>query len=515
MTKQVYEKHKETIGMTDTIVQTRNGKVLGKHVNGVGIFQGIPYAKPPVGALRFAPPQPPEDWEDVRPCYLFSDSATQAQSQLINMPPSEDCLYLNVWAPQGEDLHDLPVMMWIHGGGFYNGCGSMPYYDGYNFARDGVICVTINYRLGALGFLPLQTLMDEYGTTGNWGTLDQIAALQWIHDNIAAFGGDPNNVTIDGESAGSFSVSNLIMSPKAKGLFNRAIMESGSILSNFAAVPYTKSNLEASIKMGEEYAKSFGVYDTKEGLERLRSMDAMTLYDKAFFSSDATIDAPFAMWPVFDGSTLPKDPLAALKAGSYNKTDVLMGYNANEGLVFLSEGTTPEGITRYMKQTMGSQYEEVMKHYAEMKMTNPFEIVIDFITNVYFKSGMNEMENIMTRNGQNVFAYEFAFTPDGNFPLRAQGSTHSIELLYVWDTMAVNGLRPGPFGKDVMNQMHRNWVNFMTTGNPNTGMPLPSDVEWKKFDPSNQEIFHIANPMSMQKPPKLDEIEFYNKLLYR
>src|SRR5574344_1456681 len=177
-------------------VKTAQGIVSGAQENGVLSFKGMPYAKPPLGELRFTPPNEAEPWTGVRECIAYGPCATQADSILVNNETSEDCLYLNIWTPNVSGK--LPVYFWIHGGGFCTGCGSMEYYNGSYFAQQDIVVVTINYRLGALVFLAFNTLLQQYGTTGNWGTLDQIAALKWVRQNIAAFGGDPDNITIGG-----------------------------------------------------------------------------------------------------------------------------------------------------------------------------------------------------------------------------------------------------------------------------------------------------------------------------
>src|SRR3712207_215533 len=228
-------RHGGPVRMASTVM-TAVGEVAGELGDGVHVFRGIPYARPPVGELRFRPPQPPEPWAGARPATAFGSIAMQSPSPLENLfgaaerpSMSEDCLYLNIWTP-GLDGARRPVMVWIHGGAFVTGSGSTPWYDGTRFAARGdVVVVTLNYRLGAFGFLHLADLIGEsFVGSGNAGILDQAAALAWVRDNIAAFGGDPENVTIFGESAGAMSVGTLLALPAARGLFQRAILQSGA-----------------------------------------------------------------------------------------------------------------------------------------------------------------------------------------------------------------------------------------------------------------------------------------------
>src|SRR5881227_538669 len=252
-----------------TIVETTSGTVRGREKNGIQDFRGIPYAAPPVGELRFRPPQPVEPWNGVRDATAFGPMAMQTQGAMETMfgapprPMSEDCLTLNVWTPGLDDAR-RPVMVWIHGGGFLFGTGATPWYDGRSFARDDIVLVTINYRLGAFGFLHIDG-------QGNNGILDQVAALEWVRDNIAAFGGDPGNVTAFGESAGAMSVGTLLGLPAAKGLFVKAIPESGAGHS-------AKTEAEAGAIAGEFLAE-IGVDPGPGVIDRLRAVPADKLLE--------------------------------------------------------------------------------------------------------------------------------------------------------------------------------------------------------------------------------------------
>lgn len=512
------------------------GDIEGYIQDDIAIFKGIPYAKPPIGKLRFTPPQDVDPWKNTLDCTKYRNSAIQNKKELldtnIEFTPqenqesfmketplaktgiSEDCLYLNIWTPKDIKNKKLPVLFWIHGGGFYSGCGSYDYFIGDEFAKNDVILVTINYRLGPLGFLALKTSLDEYQTTGNWGTLDQIKALQWVNDNISLFGGDPNKITIAGQSAGSFSISNLIMSPKAKGLFNQAIMESGSIFANKVAVPFTESKLDKSIEMSREFAKIFGAEDTKEGLELLRDIDAETLHNMGYFSSDYDITCPYAFWAVEDGNVLPKDPVQSLKNGKYNKVKVISGYTQNEGIVFFTELMNSESMwEKYVYQSFKSDNARKVLNY--INKGNPFEKAVRCLNGSYFKAGITFMQETMADQGIDVYAYEFNYSPQGNYPLAMLGAHHTVELPFVFGLTKNLGLKFNEKGQNVEKQIHNMWINFVKNGDPNNGLDLPYDTKWNKYNSSNTEIFYFDTKMSTGKRPKedIEDIKFFKDIL--
>ncbi|MDD3428472.1 MAG: carboxylesterase family protein [Oscillospiraceae bacterium] len=496
------------------IVDTKQGKIRGTVASGVAVFKGVPYAKPPIGNLRFTPPQKMEPWDDVKDCLEFGSSATQMETILVNTKPSEDCLYLNIWAPEKSEGKKYPVFFWIHGGGYFNGCGTMNYYDGTEFVNKDVILVTINYRLGAMGFLALETLMKQYGTTGNWGTLDQIAALTWVKENIAAFGGDPEQITIGGESAGSFSVTNLVMSPKAKGLFKRAVMQSGNLLSNKVSMPYTQANLEASIEASRKFAEKFGADDSPEGLEKLRQCDAYQLWETGFFSSDVTVSAPLAFWPTLDGAVLPKNPEEALKQGEYNKAEYLMGFNQNEGMVFLSETSTPEGAEWFIDQVFKEKAQEVKDYYKNQGLEG-LALIPDLVTYSYFKAGTIKMMQELANQGNTVYGYQFDFMPDGNYPMKELGAHHAVDILYTFDTIPASGLTEGEYDGFVAEQMHTMWCNFIANGNPNKGFSLPDSTPWDKFEADRKMMYYFNQKMESAPLKDEEKISYFQQLLYK
>lgn len=496
-------------------LKTKKGSMKGLVHNGVAVFKGVPYAKPPIKELRFCPPEDNEPWDGIRDCTKFGHCAIQEESVLINTTPSEDCLYLNIWTPV-ERKEKLPVFFWIHGGGFFNGCGTMPYYDGTHFAMEDVIVVTINYRLGAIGFLALETSLKKYGTTGNWGTLDQIQALKWVNENIDDFGGDPSRITIAGESAGSFSISNLIMSPLTKGLFSQAVMESGSILENKIAVPFTEAKLEKCIDMSRRFAAVFGADDSEEGLEILRKIDALTLWQMGFFSSDATVTAPFAFWAAQDGYVIPKDPLDALSKGENNKGKFIIGYNHDEGAVFISGEVSKQVYDKYLYQTFkGRKAEEVRERYKDKFDNNYSQKVVDIVTYSYFKAGMTLFQEKLSEQGNDVYAYEFDYLPKGNYPLSMAGAHHAVEIPFVFDTNEEVGIKYDEAGKRITKQVHDLWLNFIKNSNPNEGISINANMKWDKYNVSDKKIYYLEPEIKCESTRDIDEIEFFKNVIYK
>ena len=305
---------------TPGLVAVTGGLVQGVVEDGMMIFKGIPFAAPPVGDLRWKAPQPVIPWEGVRDASNFGPSPLSSMG--FPKDASEDCLYLNVWTPAKSAKDKLPVMVWIYGGGFSMGTSS--FYDGAPIAREGVVLVTINYRVGKLGYFahPALSAENPQHVSGNYGILDQIAALQWVQDNIAAFGGDPAKVTIFGESAGGISVSMLCASPLAKGLFRGAISQSGSSFGPIRPKSYPGENMKSlaqAEKEGAEYGESVGATTA----EALRALDPAELSRQTVVTGGA--------WPCVDGYVIPDDQYKMYEAGNYNDVALLIGYNADEG----------------------------------------------------------------------------------------------------------------------------------------------------------------------------------------
>ncbi len=318
-------------------VQIDTGMISGQRTGADGkvrAYKGIPFAAPPVGKLRWRPPQPPASWQDLRECTQFSPICPQAPYPagsvyaMAPQPQSEDCLYLNVWTGAEGAAEKRPVMVWIHGGALTRGAASIPVYDGEALARKGVVLVTINYRLGPFGYLahPALSSESEQGSSGNYGVLDQIAALRWVQRNIAALGGDPDRVTIFGESAGSWSVCSLVATPLAKGLFQRAIGESGGCFAPMQFLKEAKNGCPPAEKMGESLAAGLGVEAADNPLAAMREKSTEEVLKAA--AKDLSLARAKAN---VDGWVFPQEIVEIYATGRQNRVPVLLGSNADEG----------------------------------------------------------------------------------------------------------------------------------------------------------------------------------------
>src|SRR5574344_1050290 len=347
--KPVAEKVKVTGGTIEGTIVT-GGKIEGVEKNGMAIYKGIPFAAPPVGNLRWKAPQPVIPWKGVRETKKFGPDPMQGAG---GGNCSEDCLYLNVWTPAKTTGDKLPVMVWIYGGGF--AAGATSYYDGELLAKKGVVLVSIAYRVGELGFLALPALSAESPdhVSGNYGLLDQIAALKWVQKNISSFGGDPQKVTIFGESAGGISVSMLCASPLAKGLFRGAISESGGSFGPVRRSTYPGENMKTlawAEQDGVKYVNSLGGASASD-LAGLRKMDASKF-----------LSGGMGGWPIVDGYVIPDDQFKLYQEGKYNDVNVLIGYNSDEGLSFPS-ASDAAGFREYVKTRFGQFADKLLAAY--------------------------------------------------------------------------------------------------------------------------------------------------------
>ena len=455
----------------------------------VRTFLGVPFAAPPVGEFRWQPPQPVAPWRGVRKATAFGARCMQGPiygDMIFRDEPGEDCLYLNVWAP--KDARRLPVMFWIHGGGFQAGSASEPRQDGGQLARKGVIVVGANHRLGVFGFFSHPELTKESSrhASGNYGLQDQIATLQWIRKNIEAFGGDPDNVTIFGESAGSLSVSALMASPLAQGLFHRAIGESGAFFNEGLLGP---KPLQASETLGRQFAEKLGASTLAE-LRQKPAADVLAVALKSPWFS-----------PNIDGAVLPADVPSIYAAGKQAHVPLLAGWNADEvraGIV-LGKPVTVASYTADVKQRYGDQAEALLKLYPASTDAEALESAASLASDQFMGAATwRWIQAHQATGGSPVYRYQFdrkipvaPGTMVGGKPATARdiGARHAGEIEYVFGTLdSVRKVTWEPADRALSEQMMGYWTNFARSGDPN-GAGLP---KWPRYDATTgQSVQHL------------------------
>jgi para-nitrobenzyl esterase len=487
------------------IVRTEAGDISGSTSSDgmVQAFKGVPYARPPVGNLRWQPPQPPEKWEGVRPATAFGPRCVQpdrVHNAIGYFGPeaqSEDCLYLNVWtvAAPGEKR---PVMVWFHGGGFMVGSGALPFSNGDHLARAGVVVVTVNYRLGRLGFLAHAELSAEQPqhTSGNYGLLDQIASLRWVRDNIAAFGGDPECVTIFGQSAGSSSVSTLMASPLAKGLFHRAIGQSGGAF--FARILRTIPEAEAA---GADFARAIGASDIEELRQRSAREIQFVIPEHGcalneFYDSSQPKGIDRANgWSIVDDHVLKDFPLNVFTRRAHNDVPLLTGATADEGSTQPPTATIAE-FQRRARADYGALAEAFLKLFPA---DNPEQLEQSSRRSVgtrVFNWENWTWANLQREFGRNpVYFYHFAHVPPkpilagGGDLSRDIGAFHTAEIPYVFKTLDCRSWPWRDIDREVSRVLGAYWANFAGTGDPN-GAGLPS---WPCYDKGGATTLIVNN----------------------
>jgi para-nitrobenzyl esterase len=466
------------------IARTTMGDVSGIERDGAWMYRGIPFAAPPTGSRRFRAPEPAEPWSGVRDGSRFGPMAPQGVGGIEAMlgagrfEQSEDCLYLNVATPAADD-GQRPVLVWIHGGGFQTGSGSVPWYHGTRLAaRYGVVVVSINYRLGALGFSHLAGLGEAYAGSGNAGILDQIAALEWVRDNIAAFGGDPGNVTIFGESAGGMSVGTLLGAPAAAGLFRRAIAQSGAC--------QAASSAEQAAAIAERVGERFGGL---EGILEAPADELLAAQDEVFAASRLGAgEGPLLPFqPVVDGVILPTPPLEAVAAGSASEVDVLAGTTAHEftlfTLSFPAEAMTEERLARNVARVAGHRAAEVIDGYRAVHPgASAADLLVAISTDLVFRLPCEELlaAHAAAATTGSTRSYLFSYeSPAFEGRLR---STHALEIPFVFGVVdrPGNELFVGPMDDDVRalgDACSSAWATFATNGEP-VAEGLPTWPAW-------------------------------------
>lgn len=460
------------------VIQINSGPISGKVEDGVRVFLGIPFAAPPAGELRWKPPQEIASWNQVRNSTVYGPSCPQPGQSVLMLGSgkfSEDCLYLNVWTTAKKADERLPVMVWIHGGAFNFGSGTQPEYNGKNLAKKGVVVVTINYRLGPLGFLvhPLLSKESAHGTSGNYGLLDQIAALKWVQKNIAAFGGNPDRVTIFGQSAGSRSVSLLMISPLSAGLFHRAIAESGGpIIGSEYLSPAFNGNMANVSKMGQKLTAKLGCDKAEDVLAAMRAKSAQEWVEAADCKTDLFDDeAPFFA-PVFDGWVLPKNPLAAFSGGQQHDVPIIVGSTLNEGTLYLADekDLSVEKYKSFLKSRFADQSGKAFAMFPAYKAEDVAPAIDHFLTVAANAQPARLVAQSMERKKSRAYLYLFTRLPDTAMTRKLKVH-HGVELAYVFGNMSKSeGYNDTDM--ELSHKMMDYWVNFAKTGNPN-GKGLP------------------------------------------
>ncbi len=458
-----------------SIVTTRYGKLAGEEQDGLYVFKGIPFAAPPIGPLRWLAPQPLAPWSGTREARRFGPTAPQNPSLLAAMKTdgeqSEDCLYLNVWTP-GADRARRPVMVWIHGGGFSTGGAAQSIYDGRTLARRGnVVVVTINYRLGPLGFLRLNDLTNgKIPSTGNEGVLDQIAALRWVREHIAEFGGDPENVTIFGESAGGMSVGTLLAADSARGLFHKAIPQSGACNTG---KPAAAANLTA-----EKVLSRLGLAPADTAAIRAAAPADLL---KGALSSDGTPDRELGLFyqPVVDGALLSRTAIEMVADGSASGVAVMVGTTLEEWKLFsafdpAARSLDRAGLSARMRKRLSAELADPLIAAYEAARArreaaiDPPELFAAIETDRVFRTPAVRLAEAQSRRERRVFNYLFTWRSPA---MRgALGACHALELGFVFGTNHVEGMTrfagSGPAADKLAQQMQDAWLAFAHSGDP-------------------------------------------------
>ena len=501
--------------MKSTLLQVKvaNGLLEGVSESGVSVFRGVPFAKPPVGELRWKAPQPFPNWNGVRKAdkfgprpmqkFIFTDMKFRSDSA------SEDCLYLNVWTPAKSVKDRLPVLVYFYGGGFIAGGSSEYRYDGESMARRGIVAVTVNYRLGIFGFMahPELTKESPHHASGNYGLLDQAAALKWVQQNISAFGGDPKKITIAGESAGSFSVSAQMASPLSKNIIAGAIGESGSLLGKNSTV-----SLSIAEKSGEDFGQKIGAATIAE----LRKIPADKLLDESMKPGSGRFSVDV------DGYFFPKPPIEIYAAGEQAKVPLLAGWNSEEGnYANLLQGKAPtaENFNSAVQKRFGENADEILKAYKVSDSESVKEAGTDLAGALFIAYGTWKWSDVQSQtSNQPVYRYFYAHPrpalrdeKENQQHKPATGAVHSADIEYAMGNLSTNRVYDWqPVDYKISEIFQGFFANFIKTGNPN-GLGVPWWPAVKSGGPA--EVMHIDANSGAQKEKHRDQYLALDKIM--
>ncbi|MGV2871897.1 carboxylesterase/lipase family protein [Colwellia sp. E150_009] len=476
-------------------VMVEQGIIQGTTEKNLTVFKGVPFAKPPVGELRWKAPQPAEKWQGIKHTTQFAPAPMQAGEPASGK--SEDSLYLNIWTPAKSSDEKIPVLVWVYGGGFSFGSSSDPIFDSRHLANKGVIVVTIAYRVGQLGFLAHPELSAESPekVSGNYGLLDQIAALKWINKNISAFGGDPTKVTIAGESAGGISVSMLTASPLAKGLIHGAISQSGGSFGPTRTINYPGENmslLSQAESEGVDYVKQFGASSIAE----LREMKAEKFIPKGWSLPGG--------WPIVDGYVIPDDQYKLYQQGKFNDVPVLVGYNSDEGASFVWN-KDPKPFLASITTRFGKYAPSLLDAYSIPK-DRISRSARNLIRDAAFGWHTWSWAKLQSQKGTSP-AYLYFFDQHPEYPKGSDkygyGSPHGQDIAYVFQHLDVNNPDTSEVDLALSESIATYWTNFVKFGNPN-GKYVPN---WPSFNSTSQEVMYFQQGPKVGSMPDKEALE--------
>ena len=495
------------------------GLVVGDKKD-VHAYKGIPYAAPPVGERRWKPPQPVLAWQGVRDCFEFGAACPQKVPALfagipemaIRAPFSEDCLFLNIWTPAERRSDKLPVLYWIHGGGFVMGAASQTLYDGEELARLGCVVVSINYRLGLFGFLahPALSRESEANVSGNYGLLDQIEGLRWVKRNISAFGGDPRRVTIFGESAGGISVLCLMVAPQAKGLIHGAIAQSATGM-NLAPLREGHSGQETAEQAGQRFIAACGLGASVDA-QQMRSLSPKVLVQGG--PAEPGPGAPLRLkplslmvGPIVDRRIIPDSPNLLFAAGRQHAVPMIVGNTKDEMSLFVLGSPMPADHSAYLtklKDDFGDLADPIAQAYPGQDAKQIRSAVIQLTSDLSFVSESRYIARTQSAAGQRVFRYQFSRGTKRGF-LQSLGAHHGAEIAFLFQ-------RSGSRDEDekrISQSMGRYWINFAAAGDPN-GQDLP---KWPAYRMGAEEVLDFADNIHVLKAPRNDQLDLIEKVL--
>ena len=489
--------------MTSAIAQTTQGELQGREKDGVLLFGGIPYAAPPTGPRRFRAPQPHECWTGVRDARRFGPAAPQPREEGLtanrDVHWDEDCLTLNVCTPALDDKR-RPVLFWIHGGGFRTGQGAIPWYNGTSFAQRGdIVTVSLNYRLGALGFAHLEEIGGaEYAGSGLNGIRDQIAALRWVRDNIAAFGGDPQQVTIAGESAGGMSVGVLLGCPAAAGLFRGAIPQSGAAQNVLSR--------EEGAQLGRRFVEQLGVtsMDDLVAMPVAHILEAQVELERQSGrgerrASNATGLAGMPFQPVVDGGVLPQSPMDAVRGGLSAKVRILVGTNRDEMTLFGLGEVDEERLRRIAARIFADADAALAAFRSEWPGASPDELFTAIMTDQVFRIPAVRLAEAQAEVGG--AAYQYLFTWESRAFGGRLKATHALEIPFAFNTLTRAGVDifvgPGPTPQALADAMHAAWIAFIRTGDPS----CDAVGEWPTYHVDRRAVMEFGDRVGLRSDP--------------